>query len=157
MTAPEHRTAMTFLRRAALFAAVLALIAGIFGMHVMTTTHSLHSRAMAPAAGSPHHEPSLPGHTGGHLPVSSPADVLGYQTGSALDAVQCSDSGSCNSLRAMTAACIPSAKSSSLTAPLPGTWVIARTTMTGTMTDTSAGWPYLPDSPSPGELCIIRT
>lgn len=156
MTALEHHTAMTFLRRAGLFGAVLALIAGIFGMHVLTTTHALHPSAMAAAAGSAHHVSSGAGHTE-HLAASSTPQMPTGQTGSAQDAVQCSDSGNCTSMHAMTAACIPSAKSGSLAAPLPGTWVIARTTIAGALTDTGAGWSYLPGSPSPGELCISRT
>ena len=157
MTAPVHTIAIPFLRRAGLFGAVLALIAGIFGMHVITTTHSLHARSMAAAAGSAHHESSVAGHTGGHLPASSATEVPGFQTGSGLEAVQCSDSGNCTSMHAMAASCIPSAKSGSLAAPLPGTWVIARSADTRALTDTSAGWSYLPGSPSPGELCISRT
>ena len=157
MTAPVHTIAIPFLRRAGLIGAVLALIAGIFGMHVITTTHSLHARSMAAAAGSAHHESSVAGRTGGHLPASSATEVPGFQTGSSLDAVQCPDSGNCTSMHAMTAACTPSAKSGSLAAPMPATWVIARTTITGALADTSAGWSYFPGSPSPGELCISRT
>lgn len=155
MTAAKHRTAITLLRRAGLFGAVLALIAGIFGMHVMTTTHALHAPAMA-AAGSAHHEASG-AHHAEPLPASSDPDMPEAPMGSALDSVQCSGSGNCTRMHAMTAACIPSAKSGSLAAPLPGTWVIARTTTTGALTDTGTGWSYLPGSPSPGELCISRT
>ncbi|HEY9355518.1 MAG TPA: hypothetical protein VIQ52_04345 [Arthrobacter sp.] len=156
MTAHEHRAVMSFLRRAGLFGAVLALIAGIFGMHVMTTTHALHSPSMAAAAGSAHHESSVAGHTE-HLPASSVPDMAGFQAGSGLDSVPCQDSGNCTSMQAMTASCTPSAKSGSLAAPLPGAWVIARSSNTRALTDTSAGWSYLPGSPSPGELCISRT
>jgi hypothetical protein len=156
MTAAEHQAAITFLRRAGLFGTVLALIAGIFGMHVMTSTHELHPPAMAAAASSSHHDSSGTGHME-QLPGSSNPDMPGVQTGSAPVAVQCSDSGNCSSMHAMTAACTPSAKSGSLTAPLPGTWVMARTTLTGTLTEASTGWSYLPGSPSPGELCISRT
>ncbi|MCB5273092.1 hypothetical protein BJG92_00604 [Arthrobacter sp. SO5] len=157
MTASVHTTAITFLRRAGLFGAVLALIAGIFGMHVMTTTHALHSPSMAAGAGHGHYATSVAGHPGGHLPESSAADVPGFQAGSGLDALQCQDSGNCASMQPMTASCTPSAKSGSLAAPLPGTWVIARSTDTAPPTDTSAGWSYLPGSPSPGDLCISRT
>lgn len=156
MAAPERRTAITFLRRAGLVGVVLALIAGIFGMHVLTTSHALHPSAMAAADGSAHHEPSGTGHTE-HLLAASTPDMPTGQTGSAQDAMQCSDSGNCTSMHAMTAACTPSAKSGSLAAPLPGTWVIARTTITGALTNAGAGWSYLPGSPSPGELCISRT
>ncbi|TQJ38131.1 hypothetical protein FBY33_0123 [Arthrobacter sp. SLBN-112] len=157
MTAPVRTSAITFLRRAGLFGAVLALIAGIFGMHVMTTTHALHSPSMAAAAGSAHHEAPVGGHTGGHLPVSLAPDLPGFQTVSGPDASHCPDSGNCTSMQAMSASCTPSAKSGSLAAPLPGTWVAARSTNTASPTDTSAGWSYLPGSPSPGELCISRT
>ena len=157
MTAPVNTAAITFLRRAGLFGAVLALIAGIFGMHVMTGNHALHSPSMEAAAGSAHHESSVAGHAGGHLPASSALDIPGFQTGSGVDVVQCSDSGNCTSMQAMAASCTPSAKSGSLAAPLPGTWVISRSADTRALTDTSAGWSYLPGSPSPGELCISRT
>ncbi|WP_346960461.1 hypothetical protein [uncultured Arthrobacter sp.] len=156
MTAAEHRTAITFLRHAGLFGAVLTLIAGIFGMHVMTTTHALHAPAMAAGAGSAHHESSSARHTE-PLPASSNPDMPGVQTGSAPGAVQCSDSDNCTIMHAMTAACTPSAKSGSLAAPLPGPGVTVRTTTTGALTDNSTGWSYLPGSPSPGELCISRT
>lgn len=157
MTAPVNTTAITFLRRAGLFGAVLALIAGIFGMHVMTGNHALHSPSMAAAAGSAHHESSAAGHAGGRLAASTAPNVPGFQTGSGVDAVQCANSGNCTSMQAMTASCTPSAKSGTLAAPPPGVWVIASSTNTGTLTDASVGWSYLPGSPSPGELCISRT
>ncbi|MFF1881946.1 DUF6153 family protein [Pseudarthrobacter sp. NPDC058196] len=156
MIAPEHRPAMTFLRRAGLLGAVLALIAGIFGMHVLTTTHALHPSAMAAAGGSAHHGSSGTSHTE-HLLAASTPDMPGGQAASPQDAVQCSDSGNCTTMHAMTAACTPSAKSGSLAAPLPGTWVVARTSIAGALTDTGAAWSYRPGSPSPGELCISRT
>ncbi|MCU1548296.1 MAG: hypothetical protein JWO29_1247 [Arthrobacter sp.] len=48
MTA-SHRNLAAFLRRAGLLAGLLAIIAGIFGMHVMTGTHSMHSPAAVTA------------------------------------------------------------------------------------------------------------
>lgn len=158
MTAPVHAPAIVLLRRAGLFAAVLALIAGIFGMHVMTATHALHSPATAGAAVSAHHESSASGHTGDHAPgPSSAPDMPGVQGEASTRTLQCTDSGTCTSMQAMTASCTPSAKTGSLAAPLPGTGIISRNTTTGTLTAISAQWHYLPDSPSPGELCISRT
>jgi hypothetical protein len=50
--------ASMFLRRAGLFSLVLALIAGIFGMHVMNGHHIMHGPAIAigaaESAGHPH-------------------------------------------------------------------------------------------------------
>ena len=80
MTAPAHATAIAFLRRAGLLTAVLALIAGIFGMHVMTATHAAHSPATAAATVSAHHDSSpAGGHAGEHPPgpSSAPDDARG--------------------------------------------------------------------------------
>lgn len=158
MTAPAHAQAIALLHRAGLLATVLALIAGIFGMHVMTATHAMHSPATAAAAVSVHHESSHAAHTGEHAPGPSAAsDLPGALDESGTRTVQCSDSGNCTSMQRMTAACTPSAKTGSLAAPLPGAGIIARNVNTGTLATIGARWSYLPGSPSPGELCISRT
>ncbi|HSN36503.1 MAG TPA: hypothetical protein VLT34_09160 [Arthrobacter sp.] len=158
MTAPAYTTAIAFLRRAGLFTAVLALIGGIFGMHVMTASHAMHSPATAAATVSAHHDSSPAGHAGEHPPgpsfapgMTAAQDEVGART------VQCADSNDCTSMQSMTAACTPSAKTGSLAAPLPGTGIIASHTDAGTQSTISARWSYLPGSPSPGELCISRT
>ena len=158
MTGPAPGFAIAFLRRAGLFTAVLALIAGIFGMHVMTATHAMHSPATAAATVSAHHESSPAGHAG-KLPAgpSSAPDVHAAQDEAGARTVQCTDSNNCTSMQSMTAACTPSAKTGSLAAPLPGTGIIAGNTNAGTQSTISALWSYLPVSPSPGELCISRT
>ncbi|MHA7221750.1 hypothetical protein ACX80S_05445 [Arthrobacter sp. RHLT1-20] len=158
MTAPAHAAAIAFLRRAGLFTAVLALIAGIFGMHVMTATHAMHSPATAAATFSAHHDSSPAAHAGEHPPgPSSAPDMPAVQDEAGARTVTCTDSDNCTSMQSMTAACTPSAKTGSLAAPLPGTGIIARNTNTGTQSTISARWSYLPGSPSPGELCISRT
>ena len=158
MTAPAHATAIAFLRRAGLFTAVLALIAGIFGMHVMTATHAMHSPATAAATVSAPHDSSPAGHAGEHPagPSSAP-EVHAAQDEAGARTVQCTDSNTCTSMQSMTSACTPSAKTGSLAAPLPGTGIIARNTNAGTQSAISALWSYLPGSPSPDELCISRT
>lgn len=158
MIAPAHAPAIALLRRAGLFTAVLALIAGIFGMHVMTATHAMHSPATAAATVSAHHDSSPAGHTGEHPhgPSSAP-EMPAAQDRAGARTVQCTDSNHCTSMQSMTAACTPSAKKGSLAAPLPGTGIIARNATAGTPGTLSALWSYLPGSPSPGELCISRT
>ena len=158
MTAPAHGAAIAFLRRAGLLTAVLALIAGIFGMHVMTATHAMHSPAAAAATVSAHHD-SSPAGDAGELPAgpSSAPDVHAAQDEAGARSVQCTDSNNCTSMQSMTAACTPSAKTGSLAAPLPGTGIIARNPTAATQSTISALWSYLPGSPSPGELCISRT
>lgn len=158
MTAPAAARVIVFLRRAGLFAAVLALIAGIFGMHVMTATHALHSPATAAAAVSAHHESSGASHAA--EPASGPRsgpDTPGPDGESVTRKVRCTDSGRCSSMQAMSASCTPSAKTASFAAPLPATGINDRNPSTGALVTISARWSYLPGSPSPGDLCISRT
>jgi hypothetical protein len=158
MTAPAYAPAIAFLRRAGLLAAVLTLMAGIFGMHVLTATHSMQSPAPAGATVSAHHGSSPAGHTWEHAPgpVSAPARAAA-QGDAGTRTAQCTEPGSCTGLQSMTGSCTPSAKAGSLAAPLPGTGIIGRNIATGTPTASSAQWSYRPGSPSPGDLCISRT
>ena len=163
MTARPLGSVAAFLHRAGLFATVLAIIAGIFGMHVMTGTHSMHasaagtaSAATAATAGMVHAEPS--GHEGHQTTGMAPEAraPMGQETsGAPVD--QCSGSGSCHSMQAATMGCIPSANTGSLAAPLPGTAVLAVNNNPGALLVGAGRWSYLPGSPSPGELCISRT
>lgn len=150
MTAPAHAPAIALLRRAGLFTAALALMAGIFGMHVMTATHAMHSPATAAATVGTHHDSSPAG-------PSSAAEMPAAHDEAGARTVQCTDSDNCTSMQSMTAACTPSAKTGSLAAPLPGTGIIAWNSNAETQSTISARWSYRPGSPSPGELCISRT
>lgn len=168
MTAPSRGDFSTaFLHRAGLIAALLAVIAGILGMHVMTGTHGTHSpaavtaaaAALTPTTGTGHAE-STPGHAG-HAGHGTPGGTVGYSQPSVQDAAgtleQCSCSGSCATGHAMTAACTPTAKTGSFSAPLPGTTVIAVISSGAADGMVPGLWPYLPDTPSPGQLSISRT
>lgn len=158
MSTPAPACAIAFLRRAGLFAAVLALIAGIFGMHVMTATHALHSPATTAASVSAHHESSPAGHTEEHAPGPASAPAMpAAQDDESTPTAHCTESGSCTRMQDMTGSCTPSAKTGSLAAPLPGTGVIGRNMNTGTLTTIRAQWSYRPGSPSPSDLCISRT
>lgn len=172
MAAPARALAITFLRRAGLLTAVLALIAGIFGMHVMTATHAMHSPATAAVAVStPHgsspataaaavsipHGSSPAGHTAERLPGPASAQMPAAQDEAGARTGPCTDSDNCTSMQSMTAACTPSAKTGSLAAPLPGTGIITRNTNAAMLSAIGQRWSYLPGSPSPGELCISRT
>jgi hypothetical protein len=158
MTVTAHAFAIAFLRRAGLFTAVLALIAGIFGMHVMTATHAMHSPATAAAPVSAPHDSSPAGHPAEHPPgpFSAP-DGHAAQDEAGARTVQCTDSNNCTSMQSMTAACTPSTKTGSLAAPLPGTGIIFRNTNAAMPSAIGVRWSYLPGSASPGELCISRT
>jgi hypothetical protein len=184
MTVTGNRNgAKAFLHHAGLFAGILAVIAGILGMHVMTgtSTHSAHSPASVATiteitANAPRTDSATvtghaarggksahAGHTthGAHAARGAPDTTSAYPQWSVLDASgaaeQCSCSGSCADGHAMTAACTPSAKTGSLAAPLPGTTVVE--VSPGSQDDgiVPGLWSYIPGSPSPGELSISRT
>lgn len=158
MSAPAHAPAIAFLRRASLIAAVLALMTGIFGMHVMTASHTMHSPAAAAGAAGAHHDASRAGHAGEHASEPSSASYTpGAPEETGTRAGQCTAPDNCACMSAMAAGCTPSAKTGSLAAPLPGTGFIARTITTGPAGTISSRWSYLPGSPSPGRLSISRT
>lgn len=159
MSAVIHRHAAAFLHRAGLIGAVLAIIVGIFGMHVLTGTHAMHSPASTTAAAdadttavSPDHSghPAEPGMVSDHS-TSAEQDL----TGAAVE--PCSESGDCTSMQAMTVACTPSAKTASMAAPPPGTLVLGISNNTAATGVGTGQWSYLPASPSPCELSISRT
>lgn len=164
MTGGKHGNFTTaFVHHAGLLAGVLAVIAGILGMHVMTGTHSSHypaaitaSGIAAPAADTGHSD-SPPGHAAHGAPVAA----LAYPQSSLQDEdralEQCSCSGGCANRHAMTVACTPAAKTGSLSAPLPGTTVIGVSSSGATDGIAPGLWSYLPGTPSPGELSISRT
>lgn len=142
----------SLLLRTGLVLGLMAIIAGIFGMHVMSGAH-----AMPPAAhASPAHLPVAAQEHSSHPgvqspPLTAPAKVILTGVPSS-----CSDTGGCPSMSAMDAACVLSPANTSLSAPLPGsTSITAHTIATAAAVRTA--YSYLPGSPSPGELCISRT
>jgi hypothetical protein len=141
------RTA-ALLCRTALLAGLLAVIAGILGMHVMTGNHAAHSHqslatASAPAVAAPDHAE----HDAAVVPPATDDDAT----------AQCSCSGSCSGMQAMGAPCTPSAKTASFTAPPPGDAGLAVNDRAGFNPAAPAAYSYLPGSPSPGDLSISRT
>lgn len=150
-----------FLRRAGLFAAALAIIAGLFGMHVMTGAHSRHSSLGVPAIITPG------GHTGaaaaaGHAVHPASGTFRAHAAAGISEATRtpeqlgsCSESG--NGPYAMTGSCLPSVNTGSLSAPPPGRTVfgiIAPAQAVGTICGDRS---HPPRTPSPGELSISRT
>lgn len=166
MTMPDRVSAPALLRRVGLLIGLLAVIAGIFGMHVMTGTHSGHSPAAVPgsapaaqagsaATGShgrhPGSHPSSAGHAAG------PAETAGIRdtAGTPEQGHSCFDNGT--GVYAMTGSCLPSVKTGSLSAPSPdaaGFGFISPATAAGAV---RGDRPHHPGTPSPGELSICRT
>ncbi|MDI3242259.1 hypothetical protein QK292_11195 [Arthrobacter sp. AL08] len=153
-----------FLRRAGMMAGLLALLAGIFGMHLMAGPHSMaasDSTHTAELRSAPTPAGSHTGHDAGATPSAEqpPSHMAASRTAAGHDSgcqeASCFGPGGCAEMSGMDPACIPLPGQASLAAPLPGTTVFG-----------DAGPPYqgsacrhvyLPGAPSPGDLCISRT
>ena len=157
MTASAKRLLMILLRRAGGLAAVLAVIAGILGMHVMTGDHSMLSPATmaTTTAGAVHTASPVGGDSGRQVSAAHSPPLASVQDVTGSPSEPCS--GSCTSMQTMTVSCTPSAKSGSLTAPLPGTTLFGVIPGAGPAAALEGLYSYLPGSPSPGELSISRT
>lgn len=156
MSAPSRGPFAAFLFRAGLLTAALAIIAGIFGMHIMTRAHHMSPAHSMPAAtaGSAVDIAGIPaGHS--HTTGASPdgTAVTPAATGSWSS---CAPAGSCPEVTAGGNTCVLAPGNTSLTAPAPGTAPYA---LPGFGVAAAAGinYSYSPDSPSPGDLCISRT
>lgn len=161
MTASHRNAASAFLHRAGLLAGLLAIIAGVFGMHILTGTHAVHAPASAAAAGTAtvHTESAAAdGHAEHGVADASPAHLSsgGHAAPSGF-VEQCSCSDSCAGMPTMTVSCTPLGKTGSLSVPLPGTAVFGVISNARAPGAVPGSYSYLPGSPSPGELSISRT
>ncbi|WP_309106300.1 hypothetical protein [Arthrobacter sp.] len=139
-----------FLRKTGLLAAVLLIIGGIFGMHVVSPVHSAHDQATTHQQAASYHDAAVHQDPAEHLHAPAP-DVA---TLSVLS--QCSCSGSCTSMEATPASCILSMNTTSLAAPFPGSsWVGVDTSARPAKSAVHRN--FYPSSPSPGDLSISRT
>lgn len=158
MTAVSRSPVTAFLLRAGLLTAALAIIAGIFGMHIMTGAHNMaaaHSMSVTgagPAMAQMHSTPT--GHPG-HGAELSPRGTAVAETATGSSS-SCSTAGTCHEMSAMDAACVLSPGNTSLSAPMPGTAPYALPDFDGAAAG-GTNYSYSPGSPSPGDLCISRT
>ena len=139
----SYRTFAAFRRRASLLLLVAAVIAGIFGMHVVNGSHSTHASTAAatlPTAAAAHHAHG----TSQHLSQTPLAE-----------ADKCT-SGSCACSQAAGPTCTPSLKTGSLAASAPGDAVAADSPVRG-HDEPQPSWSYQPAGPTPGQLSISRT
>ena len=143
MTAASQVLA-SLLRRAALFAGVLAVIAGIFGMHVMTASHASHAGAGHTHASTAHasttHSSGL-GHPAAGAVVVLSAGAVCAET--------------CPGAEEAGASCVPSAAAGSFSVVAPPAPVMHQGPAGAAVT--AAGYSYLPSGPTPCELSISRT
>jgi hypothetical protein len=158
VTTASRGRVITFLLRAGFLAAALAIIAGLFGMHIMTGAHGMAAHGM-PMAGEGHTAAQVSadpaGHSGhGTEPAGRGMTAVAAATGSPSS---CSSAGACPEMSAGGAACVLAPANTSLTAPQPGTAPCAVPDLAGTAAAAGTNYSYSPDSPSPGDLCISRT
>lgn len=161
MTALRRGPAAAWLLGAVTIAGILAVIAGIFGMHVMTGHHSMHLQSAGPAApvaqsaAAVHHghadaaevsAHSTPAHAGPGMP-----DALSPGPAS------CGCSVACPGVETTSAPCVPSAKTGTLAAPQPAQGAGAFTNAAALHVGYKVFLGHVPATPSPGELSISRT
>ena len=153
------------LLRAGLLAVVMAVVAGIFGMHVMTADHSSHAAhadvALAAGDSAVGHSPG--GHSAaehaavGHSHAGHAAIMAnsGGAVGAAFTASESCSAG-CPDVREEGASCTPLAKTGSLAAvPPPASPTALLAPVFGT--HGAAGYSFVPPSPTPCDLSISRT
>ncbi|MFD5276319.1 hypothetical protein ACFWIX_02030 [Pseudarthrobacter sp. NPDC058362] len=132
------------LMRAAGFLGVLAVIVGIFGMHVMTGSHASHAGAGHVAHSSTTHSSTT--HSGDPVHPGGVAVVVLY-AGAA-----CADT--CPGAGEPSASCVPSPSSGALAVVTPP---VAAVRMAPPVDAAAPVYSYIPSSPTPCDLSISRT
>lgn len=161
MTRRSIRAMASLLRRAWLLAGVLAVIAGLLGMHVLTAGHASHGSGShsslahsavahsavagsGPAPGAPALHDAV-GHSAGADHAGGPAMAAAAICGSP-----------CPLAREPGAQCIPSAPSAPQTGhPPQATRAVLR--LLHPVSSPRPAYGYLPPSPTPCDLSISRT
>jgi len=152
MTTANPAGPASSLRRAALLAGILAVLAGFLGMHILTGSHGLHS--YAPASGSA-------GHAAADHPAA-PASAPAHGQHPSLNAgpttpPPCVCQGGCAEKPAAHVDCTPSPAGASLSAPQPGTTLLAMQSWTAALAGRQPHYAFLPGTPTPRDLSISRT
>ncbi|UUL75653.1 hypothetical protein NG819_15915 [Pseudarthrobacter sp. Fe7] len=167
MTTASRGRLIMFLLRAGFLAAALAIITGIFGMHIMTGAHGMAAHAM-PAVGVEHTAPHMhagAGHTGHGTAepgttergTETPAEPAMVPAAAAAGSSTCSPGPACPEMSGGGTVCVPAPGTATLAAPLPGTAACAVPYSNMTALAAGAHYSFSPDSPTPGDLSISRT
>ena len=153
------RAVASLLRRAWLFAATLAVIAGLLGMHVLTSGHASHgsaSPAVHPAGHTAVAHSAAGGHAGHHpdTALAAPDHAAPYNAAPDLAAAACGDS--CPGAQESGAPCVPSSPSGpvAITPPQASLAVLPLLPAEGRA---GSAYDYVPPSPTPCDLSISRT
>jgi hypothetical protein len=132
---------------------MLILVAGIFGMHILSSSHDVHAAYVSPAAATQleGYVPALDERIPGQLPggTADPSAPISDGPSACLDPI------TCPTMSTTAQECTPAPANTAFEAPGPGEALPAA------RMDTAAG-PLIcptssPASPSPGALGISRT
>lgn len=145
------RRAAAFLRRAGMIAGMLAIIAGIFGMHILSGSHDMPMAADGSQSGTLHSAHV----TGGPLDGQPAFTAMDEGATPGTAGSSCLNTTQCPIMESMGQECVPAPGNTSFDAPLPGTTPLTYRAEPGL--DHTAGRLYLSASPSPGDLGISRT
>jgi hypothetical protein len=163
VTTPSCGPVTAFLRRAGFLVLALALMAGIFGMHIMTAANSMAGAHSMPVAapdtetGQVHGAAGHSGHAMGFALDATTITEVAPSAGHVMaSSSSCSAAGACPEMHAMDAACFLKPGNTTLSAPQPGRAPYALPDF-GSAAIASVNYFYSPDSPSPGDLSISRT
>lgn len=175
MAASDAASPVALLRRAVLLAGILPVIAGFLGMHILSGSHGLHPRA--PHSGAGHaaadqpavappadlhgdhanHDAGLPASTGVTEATDTAVTTASVTAGGTQVPPSCVCQGGCAGKPAVHPDCTPSPAGPTLSAPQPGTTLLAMQPWPAALAVRAAGYAYMPGSRTPGELSISRT
>ena len=145
----------TLFLRGALAAGVLAIIAGIFGMHVMTGSHAAHGNHAAAVQVGGGHANAVDADAN-HAAMGHP--VVGHAVAVHTEAAGfTSCAGSCHRVQESGTSCVPSAKASALAVFPPHENSLVFPAAQGGRTGRGVNHVHIPPSPTPCELSISRT
>jgi hypothetical protein len=152
----------TLLLRGALITGVLAIIAGIFGMHVLTGNHAAHGTHASVGHAAPvqvapvadvHVSAAHAAHGHAEAPHAEPQEQT---VRAAVPAGATSCGGSCQGMQESGTSCIPSAQAGALTLFPPHRTGVAFHPAEASK-GPAAAYAYLRPSPTPCDLSISRT
>ncbi|WP_454699796.1 hypothetical protein [Arthrobacter humicola] len=161
------------LRRASLLATLLAIVAGLLGMHVLAGSHGVHDMAGAAASADGSVADQRTTATAGHASDAGHGGHGSHQAAAMVGPAKavpapaaentagrppsCSCQGNCSEVAAAHGSCVPAPGGASLAAPQPGTVAFAVPDLSAARLQAVAAYAYVPGSPSPGDLSISRT
>ena len=184
MSAAAAAHPVAVLRRAALLAGLLALIAGFLGMHIIAGSHGPHAQSSRPGGIQTSTAPHAAGQGAADLTAGDPAGHSSHraagtfsqavdvpaaaETASAVTPAaatvggtqvppSCTCQGGCAETPAVHVGCTPALSGAPMSAPHAGPALLEGQPWTAEGADRPSGYAYVPGTPTPRDLSISRT